>query len=310
MGRRDRRAPGRKDAPGKRPRQAAGSGRGATLGASFGMTTEESPREALRRRLHTVIFEADTRAGRWFDTILMLLIVASIGVVVLDSVAAVRARLAGVFSVLEWGFTAVFTVEYLLRLYSVGKPLRYATSFFGVVDLLAILPSYASLVVPGAQGLLVIRVLRLLRIFRVFKLANYLDESRTLWSAMRASRRKILVFLFTVSTIVLVVGALMHVVEGPRHGFTSIPMGIYWAVVTLTTVGFGDVTPQTPLGQFLASIVMLLGYGIIAVPTGIVTAEMTRSIGRPPISTQACPSCAAEGHEHDARFCRRCGATL
>lgn len=274
------------------------------------MTPEVSSRPPLRHRLHTIIFEADTPAGRWFDTILMLLIVASVAVVVLDSVAVVHERNARLLLALEWGFTAIFTVEYLLRLYCVQRPLRYAASFFGVVDLLAILPTYASVVVPGAQGLLVIRVLRLLRIFRVFKLANYLDESRQLWTALQASRRKILVFLFTVLTIVLVVGALMYVVEGPANGFTSIPMGIYWAVVTLTTVGFGDLTPQTSLGRFLATVVMLLGYGIIAVPTGIVTAEMTRSMGRHPISTQACPTCAAEGHDHDAAYCRRCGGKL
>lgn len=274
------------------------------------MHPEAPPRDPLRHRLHTIVFEADTPAGRWFDAILMSLIVASVAVVVLDSVGAVHAAYGRLLLALEWAFTAIFTAEYLLRLYCVERPGRYAGSFFGVVDLLAILPTYASLVVPGTQGLLVIRVLRLLRIFRVFKLANYLDESRQLWMALQASRRKILVFLFTVSTIVLVVGALMHVVEGPANGFTSIPIGIYWAVVTLTTVGFGDVTPQTTLGRFLATVVMLLGYGIIAVPTGIVTAEMTRSIARQPISTQACPSCAAEGHEHDAKFCRRCGAAL
>jgi voltage-gated potassium channel len=287
-----------------------GGGTEVASGTSFGMTTEMPRRDTLRRRLHTIIFEADTPAGRGFDTILMLLIASSVGVVVLDSVAELHERYDRLFLAMEWGFTAIFTVEYLLRLYCVERPGKYAFSFFGLVDLLAIVPTYASVLIPGAQGLLVIRVLRLLRIFRVLKLASYVDESRQLWTALQASRRKIQVFLFTVITIVLVVGALMHVVEGPANGFTSIPMGIYWAVVTLTTVGFGDLTPQTPLGRFFATVVMLLGYGIIAVPTGIVTAEMTRAVGRHPISTQACPSCAAEGHEYDARFCRRCGATL
>jgi len=259
--------------------------------------------------MHQVIFEADTRAGRAFDSILLVLIVASVAVVALESSAAIRARMGASLLMLEWGFTALFTLEYALRLYSVGRPLRYATSFYGIVDLLAIIPTYASLFIPGAQSLLVIRILRLLRIFRIFKLSNYLAESRQLWVAVQASRRKIIVFLYTVLTVVVIVGALMHVVEGPANGFTSIPTGMYWAVVTLTTVGYGDISPQTPLGRLLATLVMLMGYGIIAVPTGIVTVEMTRAF-RGPISTQACPHCAAEGHEFDAKFCRRCGAAL
>jgi voltage-gated potassium channel len=263
----------------------------------------------LRQRLHEIIFEADTPAGRAFDAVLLLAIVASIVVVLLESVASVRARYETILVVLEWSFTALFTVEYALRLYSVRRPLRYATSFFGIVDLLAVLPSYLSLVLPGAQSLLVIRILRTLRIFRVFKLTPYLTESGELWEALRRSRRKILVFLFVVLTLVVIVGACMHLVEGPENGFTSIPISIYWAVVTLTTVGYGDISPQTPLGQFLAMVVMLIGYGIIAVPTGIVTAEMTRA-ARGPVSTQSCPACSAEGHEHDARFCRKCGTRL
>jgi voltage-gated potassium channel len=264
---------------------------------------------SLRDRLHQVVFEADTRAGRLFDSVLLVLIVASVAVVALESSPAVRVRMGASLVLLEWIFTALFTIEYVVRLYSVERPLRYATSFYGVVDLLAIIPTYVSLAIPGAQSLLVIRILRLLRIFRVFKLSNYLTESRQLWVAMQASRRKITVFLFTILTIVVIVGALMHVVEGPANGFTSIPTGMYWAVVTLTTVGYRDISPQTPVGRLLATMVMLMGYGIIAVPTGIVTAEMTRAI-RGPISTQACPHCAAEGHEFDAKFCRKCGAKL
>jgi voltage-gated potassium channel len=264
---------------------------------------------SLRDRLHQVVFEADTRAGRLFDSVLLVLIVASVAVVALESSPAVRVRMGASLVLLEWIFTALFTIEYVVRLYSVERPLRYATSFYGVVDLLAIIPTYASLAIPGAQSLLVIRILRLLRIFRVFKLSNYLSESRQLWVAVQASRRKITVFLFTILTIVVIVGALMHVVEGPANGFTSIPTGMYWAVVTLTTVGYGDISPQTPVGRLLATMVMLMGYGIIAVPTGIVTAEMTRAI-RGPISTQACPHCAAEGHDFDAKFCRKCGAKL
>lgn len=248
-------------------------------------------------------------AGRLFDTILLVLIAASVTVVVLESAPTVRAVYGAELRAAEWLFTALFTIEYGVRLYSVSRPLRYATSFFGIVDLLSVVPTYLSVLVPGAQSLLVIRILRLLRIFRVFKLANYVGESGELWRALRASRRKILVFLFTVMTVVVIVGAVIHVVEGPEHGFTSIPTGIYWAVVTLTTVGYGDISPQTTLGRFIASAVMLMGYGIIAVPTGIVTAEMTRAM-RAPISTQACPHCAAEGHEYDATYCRKCGGRL
>jgi voltage-gated potassium channel len=264
---------------------------------------------SVRRRLHEIIFEADTPAGRRFDTALLITIFASIAVVLLDSIASVHERHERLLLALEWTFTALFTVEYLLRLYSVEKPLRYATSFFGVVDLLAVIPSYLSLVMPGAQSLLVIRALRMLRIFRVFKLSAYIEESRDLWGALTRSRRKILVFLYVVSAIVLIMGSAMYLIEGPENGFNNIPTSMYWAVVTLTTVGYGDISPQTPLGQMLATVLMLMGYGIIAVPTGIVTAELTRPL-RGPISTQACPVCSAEGHDHDAVYCRKCGAAL
>jgi voltage-gated potassium channel len=263
----------------------------------------------LRARLHQIIFEADTPAGRLFDLVLMVAIVSSVVVVLLESVAGVRARVGPQLRVLEWGFTILFTVEYLLRLASVRLPLRYALSPFGLIDLLAILPTYLSGLFPGAQSLLVVRLLRLLRIFRVLKLAEYLRESRTLAQALRASRRKIFVFLLAVSTIVVIVGSLMYVIEGEANGFTSIPLSIYWAVVTLTTVGYGDLAPATTLGRMLAVVLMLTGYGIIAVPTGIVTAELTRATAHP-ISTQACPACGMEGHEYDAVYCRRCGARL
>jgi voltage-gated potassium channel len=209
----------------------------------------------------------------------------------------------------EWFFTIVFTIEYILRLWSVERPWKYVFSFFGIVDLLAVLPTYLSVLLPGAQSMLVIRALRLLRIFRVLKLARYLREARQLSAALRASVIKIVVFLYTVLTIVLIIGALMYHVEGPAHGFTSIPKGVYWAIVTLTTVGYGDVTPQTVLGQVRAAAVMILGYSIIAVPTGIVSVEIARVSGHR-ISTQVCPVCAAEGHDHDAVHCKRCGAKL
>jgi voltage-gated potassium channel len=263
----------------------------------------------LRTRLHEIIFEADTPEGRLFDVVLLLTILSSVAVVLLESVAEVRARVGPTLRALEWGFTILFTIEYLLRLASVGRPLRYARSAFGLIDLLAILPTYLSVFLPGAQSLLVVRLLRLLRIFRVLKLAEYLRESGTLVQALRASRRKIAVFLLTVVTIVVVVGAMMYVIEGERHGFTSIPLSIYWAIVTITTVGYGDLAPASTLGRALSIVLMLTGYGIIAVPTGIVTVELTRASAQP-ISTQACPGCGIAGHEHDAVYCRRCGTRL
>ena len=267
------------------------------------------PSRTLRARLHEIIFEADTPEGRLFDLLMMLAILSSVVVVLLESVASVRAQAGPTLRRLEWGFTILFTIEYLLRLATVRSPMRYARSTLGIIDLLAILPSYVSLVFPGGQSLLVIRLLRLLRVFRVLKLAEYLRESRTLVQALRASGRKIAVFLLAVMTIVVVVGTLMYVIEGERHGFTSIPISIYWAVVTLTTVGYGDLAPATTLGRSLAVVLMLTGYGIIAVPTGIVTAELRRAMG-PTISTQACPACGVGGHEADATYCRRCGTKL
>jgi voltage-gated potassium channel len=227
----------------------------------------------------------------------------------LESVASVRAVAGPWLVALEWFFTVLFTAEYILRLASVTRPMAYVRSFYGVVDLLATLPTYLSLLIPGAQGLLVIRILRLLRIFRVFKLVTYLNESRMLMAALRASGRKISIFLFAIMTLVVILGAAMYVVEGPEHGYTSIPTSIYWSIVTLTTVGYGDIVPGTVLGKAIATVMMLLGYGIIAVPTGIVTSEMAR-IGRGNVTTQACHHCGAEGHQHDAVHCRRCGETL
>jgi len=272
-------------------------------------TDRQRPRTAWRSSLHTVIFEAETPAGRAFDFVLLGCILLSVTAVMLESVAGVRATHGEILATLEWGFTLLFTVEYLLRLVSVRRPLRYATSFFGLVDLLAIAPTYLSLLVPGTQYLLVVRILRLLRVFRLLKLSEYLVEADVLARALRASRYKISVFLLTVLTLVVIIGSVMYVVEGEANGFTDIPTSIYWAVVTLTTVGYGDVAPRTPLGQLLASVAMLLGYGIIAVPTGIVTLELSRA-SQPVISTQACPVCSAEGHDADAIYCKRCGAQL
>ena len=257
------------------------------------------PSGGFRGRLHEVIFEADTRAGRAFDVALIGLILLSVLAVMLESISGVRGRYGAELYAAEWAFTILFTVEYVLRLASVRRPLRYATSFFGVVDLLAIIPTYLSLVVPGSHYLLVVRILRLLRVFRVLKLAEHLTEADVLMRALRASRRKISVFLLTVLTMVVVVGTLLYVIEGEENGFTSIPVGIYWAVVTLTTVGYGDISPKTPAGQTLAAVVMIIGYGIIAVPTGIVTVEIAQAV-RKPVSTQACPDCASQGHDADA----------
>ncbi len=261
-----------------------------------------------RARLHEIIFEADTAEGKAFDVILIISILLSVAVVMLDSISPVRAVHGRLLFGLEWFFTILFTIEYVLRILCVGRPMRYITSFFGIVDLLAIAPTYLSILIPASKYLAVIRILRVLRIFRVLKVVAYLGEARTLMLAMQASRRKIAVFLFAVLTIVTVLGSFMYVIEGEVNGFTSIPRSIYWAIVTLTTVGYGDILPQTPLGQSLAVVIMILGYGIIAVPTGIVTVEMA-GVSKP-VSTQACPQCSAEGHEADAVFCKYCGAKL
>lgn len=262
-----------------------------------------------RARAHEIIFEADTPAGKAFDIALIFTIILSVIAVMLESVAPVRARYGPVLRTAEWVITILFTVEYVLRLLCVGQPVRYARSFFGIIDLLAILPTYISVIVPGAQALVVVRVLRILRVFRVLKLVQYVEEAATLQRALRASGRKILVFVFVVVMLVVIVGALMYLVEGEDAGFTSIPLAVYWAVVTVTTVGYGDIAPATAPGQFLSALLMIVGYGIIAVPTGIVTTELVRDRSTP-VSTQACRECSAEGHDPDARYCKRCGAEL
>ena len=262
-----------------------------------------------RLRLHELIFEADTPAGKFFDIALILAIILSIIAVIFDSVAEVRNEHGQLLNVIEWIFTILFTIEYGLRIISLGQPWRYIRSFYGLVDLIAILPTYISMFVPGSQYLMVIRVLRLLRIFRVLKLAQYLNEAEYLLKAMRASARKISVFLFAILTLVLIFGSLMYIIEGDEGGFTSIGVSCYWAVTTLTTVGYGDLSPQSPLGRAVASVIMIMGYGVIAVPTGIVTAELIAPItGK--VSTQACPDCGAEKHSYDAIHCKYCGTEL
>ena len=271
-------------------------------------TDRLAARPRWRARLHEVIFEADTRAGRAFDVGLLVAILVSVGAVMLESVADVRREHGAVLRAVEWSLTAAFTLEYVLRLVAVDRPARYARSFFGLMDLVAIVPTYLALVVPEAHSLMVIRAVRLLRIFRILKLAQFLGEAQLLVLALRASRRKITVFLGGIVTIVTIVGTLMYVIEGEEHGFTSIPTSMYWAVVTMTTVGYGDIAPRTAVGQLLAALLMILGYGIIAVPTGIVSVELANA-GRA-VSRQACPSCGGEGHDIDARHCKYCGAGL
>lgn len=264
-----------------------------------------------RKTFFEVIFEADTPAGKLFDVVLMINIVASVIVVMLLSVESISDKHEDVLKGFEWAFTVLFTIEYILRLVCVIRPLRYAFSFFGIVDLLAILPTYLSLVLPSGP-LAVVRLLRVLRVFRVLKFGRCLGEANVLMQALMASRRKILVFLFVILTLVVIIGSMMYVIESGQegeHGFTSIPKSVYWAIVTLTTVGYGDISPKTPLGQMLASVVMIIGYAIIAVPTGIITVELSK-YDKKNITSQVCPQCTQEGHDHDADFCKFCGAKL
>ena len=262
-----------------------------------------------RQQLHSIIFEADTPAGKFFDVMVIVCISASVLVVILESVATLRDQYRGLFFTLEWIFTLLFTVEYVLRLLAVRRPLRYAFSFFGIVDLLSIIPTYLALFIPGVQSLIVIRVLRLLRLFRILKMVKYVREATILLTALRASQPKITVFLLTVLSVTVIVGAAMHLIEGPENGFTNIPMSMYWAIVTLTTVGFGDITPQTTPGRFLASILMVMGYGIIAVPTGIVSVELSRAT-KAYDEANACSGCGQMGHDLDAEYCKYCGEAL
>ncbi len=261
-----------------------------------------------RERIRAIIFEAETPAGSAFDVALLIAIIGSILAVSLESVARIREEAGGILIVAEWIFTIGFTLEYALRLYCIDGRFRYATSFFGIVDLLAILPTYLSFLVRGAQGLTVIRVLRLLRVFRVLKLARFLGEANILTAALHSSRHKVAVFLGTVACIVIIMGSAMYLIEGPESGFTSIPRGMYWAIVTMTTVGYGDIAPQSVPGQTLAAILMVMGYAIIAVPTGIVSAELVQANRTP--TTRVCPVCTDEGHVWNARYCKACGSEL
>ena len=271
--------------------------------------SQGSPLSPWREKLHEIIFEADTPTGKRFDVLLIVAIILSVIAVMLDSVIAIRQQYGFYLNVVEWTFTVLFSVEYIMRLLSVRKPLLYATSAFGIVDLVSILPSYIALYYVGAETFLVIRVLRVLRVFRVFKLAEYLGEANTLMIALHASRKKITIFLYSIFIFVVVFGSVMYLVEGSENGFTSIPKSVYWAIITLTTVGYGDIVPQTQIGQMIAAAVMILGYAIIAVPTGIYSAELARAFKKD-VSNVACQNCGEEGHDADAEYCKYCGVQL
>jgi len=283
--------------------------------AFFYFRENERSMSKIKDYLHEVIFEAETPEGKAFDVILLVSILLSVLVVFLESVSSYREQYGAWFYALEWFFTILFTLEYVIRIWAVDKPYKYATSFFGVIDLASVIPTYLSFFVGGLQGLLVIRVLRLLRVFRIFKLGHFMNQGKFIIDALRQSRTKILLFLYFVLMVVIIVGTLLYLVEADQDsGFTSIPRSIYWAIVTLTTVGYGDIAPQTELGQILAAIAMLMGYAIIAVPTGIVSSEMSRGLyGRTNPSdhnTRHCPSCSKEGHDVGAKYCKHCGGSL
>lgn len=270
------------------------------------------PDQGWRHALYTIVFESDTRIGQLFDVIVIAAILLSVGVVIADSIESLRHLYGTALSIVEWGFTVLFSLEYLARLLSVRRPLRYATSFYGVIDLVSVLPTYLAMIWPEGHLLIDLRILRLLRVFRIFRLTAYMTEFSQLGRALHASRRKILVFLSFVLMVVLVMGTLMYVVEGPSNGFTSIPVAMYWAVTTMTTVGFGDIAPKTGLGRMIASMMMLMGWGVLAVPTGIVTAEMTaqrRGWGTS-AAQRHCAACGADEHAEDASYCWRCGVAL
>lgn len=271
---------------------------------------DNQPKKTWQEQLQEVIYESNTKAGKAFDVALLIAIFTSILVVMLDSVDRYHQQYGHLFFVLEWTFTFLFTLEYILRLVCIRQPIRYVLSPLGLIDLLAIIPSYLSIFYAGAQSLLVLRALRLLRIFRIFKLTHFLTEMEFLSVAIRASLKKISIFMLTVIMLVTILGSVMYLVENHQNGFSSIPESIYWAIVTITTVGYGDISPVTPMGKFISSIVMLIGYGIIAVPTGIITNEIAAAARKQNHSREACPSCGREGHDVDAVFCKFCGARL
>jgi len=263
-----------------------------------------------KSRLHDIIYEADTKEGKLFDIILIITIIISIVLVMLESVSSIDQKYHNILNISEWIITILFTIEYIARVICIKKPTSYIFSFYGIIDFLATIPKYISLIFVGTHALIALRALRLLRVFRILKLARYMGASINLVAALKASRIKIFVFLFAIIVLTIILGTIMYLVEGPQNGFTSIPYSMYWAIVTLTTVGYGDISPQTPFGQFIASIVMVLGYGIIAVPTGIVTSELTKADTKVPINTQHCTNCGSDKHLDNAKYCNNCGAKL
>lgn len=266
--------------------------------------------ERIRKKLHEIIYEADTPIGKLFDVLLLFLIIVSIVAVMLESVASIKYVYGKELGIIEWIITIFFTLEYIGRIIAVKRPLKYIFSFYGIIDLLATLPGYIDLLFPGLHFLLSIRAVRLLRVFRILKLGHFVGASNQLVVALKKSRLKIAVFLFSVIVLCIILGTIMYMIEGPESGFTSIPISIYWTIVTLTTVGFGDITPATPFGQFVSMIIMILGYGIIAVPTGLVTAEFMTRDNKIQVNTQVCPNCSADNHRDDAKYCYHCGHSL
>ncbi|WP_372774856.1 ion transporter [Mangrovibacterium sp.] len=262
----------------------------------------------IRQKLYNIIFEAETPTGKIFDLSLLLIILSSIILVMLESVPEIKLKYGDTLHILEWIITIFFSIEYILRIWVVHKPWSYISSFYGIIDLLSVIPTYLSLIVVGSHSLMVIRAIRLLRIFRILKLNRFTQAGQNLGKALWASREKISVFLFFVVNVVIIVGTLMYLIEGPTNGFKSIPASIYWAIVTMTTVGYGDISPQTPSGQFMASLVMIVGYSVIAVPTGIVTSEIIK--GSRSTNTQTCSNCLYDRHDDDAKFCKKCGTQL
>lgn len=273
-------------------------------------TIEHKESSNWQDSMYNVIFKADTISGKCFDVVLIIIIALSVITVIINTVNTIEQEYGDILNLAEWVFTIIFTIEYILRLICCKKPIAYARSFFGIVDLFAVLPTYISFFLPGSQVLIVIRILRVLRVFRVLKLVKYIGESDLLIDALRSSRRKITVFLFSVLTIAIIFGSIMYLVETPENGFTSIPRGIYWAVVTLTTVGYGDMIPKTHIGQAISMVIMIMGYGIIAVPTGIVTAEITRAMGHKKVASNICEGCGYRWHDDDAVYCKHCGNSL
>jgi len=271
---------------------------------------DKSKYDERRFRLHEIIYESNTKAGKAFDVALLFAIFTSIMLVMLDSVESIHQKHGSLFNTLEWIFTGLFTVEYILRLISIRKPWKFVFSLLGIIDLISLIPSYLSIFIPGAQSLLAFRALRLLRVFRIFKLGNFLTEINFLTTALKGSVRKISIFLLTVLTLTVILGSIMYLVEQKENGFSNIPESIYWAIVTITTVGYGDISPVTPTGKFVASVVMLIGYAIIAVPTGIITHDIAVAAKQKKELPESCPSCGREGHEQEALFCKYCGSSL